>query len=343
MLRLYHGEVFYKHRPKGYHPENPERLRLAYDSLKRYGLLDMLEVVEPPLAGEEDVLRIHSPWYVDRVRDLSMAGGGVLDPDTYVSEDTWEAALAYVGSAIDGASRDGVSIVLGRPPGHHAGRDGVAMEAPTLGFCIFNGSAAAALRLADEGFRALVLDFDVHHGNGTQEILYREARVYHVDLHQDPSTLYPGTGWPWQTGDGSARGTKLNLVAPPGCGDDCYDYMLDKVIDILDRLGFKPNAIVFDAGFDAYVDDGLASMRATSNTYYNIAVRVVSEYKPSRVVVVLEGGYSAGLERGLPAFIAGLLGLDNPVEDKPTISHPDRLRMLEANIAELERQLGLRG
>ena len=343
MVRLYYGEVFYKHRPSGYHPENPGRLRIAYESLERHGLHEKLEIVEPLFAREEDVFRVHSCWYVERVRTLSMAGGGLLDPDTYVSEGTWEAALAYVGSAIDGASRDEVSVVLGRPPGHHAGRDGAAMEAPTLGFCIFNGSAAAALRLADEGYKVLVLDFDVHHGNGTQEILYREARVYHVDLHQDPSTLYPGTGWPWQTGDGDARGTKLNIVMPLGCGDNCYDYALDEIIDILDRLGFKPNAIVFDAGFDAYMDDGLASMRATSNTYYKIAARIMDEYKPSRVVAVLEGGYSVGLEHGLPAFVAGLLGLDDPVQDTPTTSHPDRVRMLEANIAELERHLGLRG
>ncbi len=346
-VRAYFGDVFYRHRPSGFHPEHPGRLDSVVAGLKRCGLRDRLELVEPRPGGRDLALRVHDEDYVELVERACRSAPVMLDPDTYVSEGTCEAAYAVLGSVADavsyclGASQCRV-LVLGRPPGHHAGVSGAAMGAPTLGFCIFNASALAAVLLADAGLRVLVVDFDLHHGNGSQEILYRDPRVVHLDLHQDPSTIYPGTGWPWETGEGEARGTKLNLVIPPGCGDDCYMEALGYGLELVERMGHRFDAVVFSMGFDAYQGDGLAaSMRVTSHGYHRIASTVLERVKPRIVVGVLEGGYTLGLERGLPGFVSALLGLEDPVGDEPTRTSGVRLAVLRENMKSLGRELGL--
>ncbi len=271
----------------------------------------------------------------------------MFDSDTYVMEYTYDAALAVLASvrdAVEAVTRESglVAVVLGRPPGHHAGRKGAAMGAPTLGFCVFNGSALASVLLADRGHSVLVVDFDLHHGNGTQEILYSDRRVYHVDIHQDPSTIYPGTGWPWQTGEGAGKGTKVNVVLPPGAGDDVYRDAIDEAVEILKGVGLRSaDYIVFSAGFDAYISDGLGYLRATSASYYYVGRTFLEAFNPKGVVVVFEGGYSVGLERGWPAFLAALLGGDDPVSDRETTSSAYIWSQYRENLRVLRRELGV--
>lgn len=224
-----------------------------------------------------------------------------IDPDTYVSPGT-PRALDRLAGAVEEAviqlqMNEGPVFILGRPPGHHAGRKGPALGAPTLGFCIFNTSALVATLLSRQG-RTAVLDFDLHHGNGTQEILW-DASILHVDIHQDPSTIYPGTGYPWQRG---AHNNLVNILLPPGSGDDIF---MDAVSKAFERIrGYDPEYLVVSAGFDAFLGD-FAYMRITEAGYGYIAEMLKS--LEAGIVVVLEGGYTQGLSRGLPSFTVALL------------------------------------
>ncbi len=345
-LCIYHGDIFYAHRAWFEHPESPERLHRVVSGLKTYGLWERARVFEPIEAERELALLIHDEAYVAEVEAGSRRGRYLLDPDTYVNEYTFKAALSVLGSVRDAVEKTvngecKVAVVLGRPPGHHAGRSGAALGAPTLGFCIFNGSALASKLLVDRGYTVLHVDFDLHYGNGTQDILWNEARAVHADLHQDPSTIYPGTGWPWQTGGGEAEGTKLNIVLPPGAGDDAFRESIEVLLRIVEEKGWRFDYLVFSAGFDAYDGDGLGMLHATANTYFFVGRHLLEELKPKGVVVVWEGGYSVGLERGFPAFISALLGLENPVKDMPTKSPKTVIEELEENLRSLCKSIGL--
>ena len=348
VLRVYRDALFYLHDdPYGRHMESPRRLEAAYLALARSGVLAAAEERPAPrLGGVERLLaRIHDPSYIRLVRKLSRRGGGYLDPDTYVNPYTYSAGLAVAASTLEAAleaARNGpIGLVLGRPPGHHAGRYGAAMGAPTLGFCIFNATALAATVLADMGYRVLVLDFDLHHGNGTQEILYRDPRVVHVDLHQDPSTIYPGTGWPWETGEGEAEGTKLNLVLPPGSGDDVFTHMAEVGIELAVTMNWSPDIVLVDAGFDAYHGDGLGWLNISTAGYAYLAKLV--RKLGSRIVVVLEGGYSMGLRRGLPAFMSNLVNGGHYEAEEPTTSSSEVWGEAQANLRALCKSLGAPG
>lgn len=311
--------------------------------MENYGLWNRFQQVEPPHGFKELALKIHDHDYVELVEKLSSRGGGWLDSDTYVSRGTWRAGLTALASAKDSVERTlstvtHESFILARPPGHHAGRSGPAMGASTLGFCIFNLSALAALELADRGLVVGVLDFDLHHGNGTQEILYEAPKIYHVDIHQDPWTIYPGTGLPEDIGRGPGKGTKYNVIVAPGSGDDIYLEAARYAIGLLLRSHVE--VLVVDMGFDAYRGDGLsATMLATSNTYHGIGEMIREELNPRVLIAILEGGYTHGLERGLPAFIAGILGERDPVEDEATESDPSKIDFLRENIRRLERTI----
>ncbi len=303
-IHVFYHDDFLLHDPYPIpHPENPDRLRIALRAIRK---VEGTVIREPCHADPWKAFsRVHDGAYIDRVRGAvyqAVDGPVWLDPDTYVVRET-ERSLARLACAVE----DGVSlaetsryvVVLGRPPGHHAGRLGAAMGAPTLGFCIFNASGLAAKLLSEKG-RVAVLDFDLHHGNGTQDILW-DTSVLHVDIHQDPSTVYPGTGYPWQTG--GIPGTKVNIVVPPRAGDDVYLDALGVARRLIEE--YDPDYLVVSAGFDAYEGDYLL-MRATEVTFSAAGAMVSSLGVP--VVVVLEGGYGPGLERGLPAFLASLRG-----------------------------------
>lgn len=321
---IVYDDVFLEHEPWMPHPENPNRLRIALKGLEEYGLLGTKYTViaKPFEVGIELVRKVHVKGYVDYILRLSEKAPAEVDPDTYVSKGTLRAALNAIGALLviykeyrDKGIRRGFALV--RPPGHHAGKAGKALGAPTQGFCIFNNVAILSRYLLDEGYsRIAIIDIDVHHGNGTQEIFWDDPRILHIDFHQDPSTLYPRTGFPEDVGGGEGEGSKINIVLPMMSGDDLYVEALDLAITILEQ--FKPQVIVFSAGFDAYINDGLADIRATSNTFYEIPYRIIRELKPALIIASLEGGYTSGLKQGVPAFTAALAERTDPVGDNPT-------------------------
>jgi len=307
VLKVLYNRVSLEHAPPFPHPERPERLEVALAALNA---AFEAEIVEPPSATREDLYRVHTPEYVARIERYVESGVSMLDSDTYLCRGTMRAALAAAGASLaaaEAALEGFTAFALPRPPGHHAGRKGAAMGAPTQGFCIFNNAALAVARMLELGLRRVaVVDFDAHHGNGTQEIFYSDPRVLHIDLHEDPATLYPGTGFPTDLGEGKAEGTKVNAVLPPGSSDDVYELALEEiVIPLLEE--FKPEAIVFSAGFDACEGDGLTHLRAGPRAYALLG-KLPRELGVDKVAAVLEGGYSVGLEQGLPAFAAALAG-----------------------------------
>lgn len=338
---MFHSD-FKLHDPAPYsHPETPERLDLMLDGLEGSGLSRFFDIIEPPLGDANDYGIVHDKDYVSYILQRGRTGVEWLDPDTYISPGTHRALARLAGAAslaLEELATRGLVLLLPRPPGHHAGVRGPAMGAPTLGFCIFNTAALIARRLADRGAHVSVLDFDLHHGNGTQEIFYSDSRVQHIDIHQDSRTIYPGTGFRWQTGEGEARGTKVNFNAPPGTGDDAYAILADAALEAIQR--FDPDLVVVEAGFDGYHGDNyMGSLRLTSQTFHRLGALIAGLEVP--VIVVVEGGYSTGLSRGLPALIAGLLGKDDPVGDNPTRSRRDVKERAEREAREALEAAGL--
>ncbi len=317
---IVYGDVFIKgHKPWYPHPENPSRLRRIINSVLRYGLKNKVDWDKPVNCSKEELYRVHVKGYVDYIERLVAKAPAEVDPDTYVVEDTMETALYAFGTAINYAIKSIETrkkyILLVRPPGHHVGREGKAMGAATQGFCIFNNIAGAAKTLLDHGVSSIaILDIDAHHGNGTQEIFYKDDHVLHIDIHQDPLSLYPYTGKPGDIGAGKGEGYTINFILPPMCGDDCFNEIVPYIVDIL-KL-FDPEIVLVSIGFDGYKDDGMTELRYTSNTFYKLGKLLNNLNKP--LVSVLEGGYTVGLDKGFAAFVLGLLNEKDLVRDTPT-------------------------
>ncbi len=314
MYTYIYGEVFELHRPKLYHPENPTRLRIAIEGLKNANLWTNDRVLPPTEATLEDVLKVHDREYVEEVVKSIEYGMDMLDADTYICEDSLRAALAAFGSAMKAVDivmeKSPILVfVLARPPGHHAGVAGRAMGAPTLGFCIFNNIAGAVRKALDLGLDpVVVIDIDVHHGNGTQEIFWNEPRVIHIDIHE--YGIYPGTGFVEDIGGKDAKGTKINIPLPPYSTSDDYIYVWREIVEpIVENV--KPRILMVSAGFDAYSDDGLADMEVDEKFYSYAGTKLYTYSKKFMgVVATLEGGYSKGLRYGLPALVRGYVSHD---------------------------------
>ena len=323
-----YSPVFLEHRPGNYHPENPDRLLRASGVLKELGLW---EPVEPEPVGMEELLRVHSKEYVELVRESSRTFS-YLDPDTYVSPGTWEAALTAFGAsklAVELAlEKKGLYLALVRPPGHHAGKSGRAFNAPTLGFCIFNNAAYAA-RVAEELVgKVLVIDFDAHHGNGTQEILWNDPNAVHIDLHE--RDIYPWSGYEHDVGGKGAEGTKINLPMPHYSGDDDFIYAWNEVVlPVLAQ--FRPKLVVVSAGFDGFLGENLTTLRL-SELFFAYAGSTLSRYP---LAVIFEGGYSVGLDKGLPAFIRGYLS--GEIREVPVSPSYEALRTV-ARVKEVQSE-----
>lgn len=247
-----------------WHIEGPERVRGAYEVLEAKGY----EFLMPEPASEEDVLRVHNADYVRRLKD-----GFVADADTPAYENIYEIARLAAGGAILAAKVTGFSLM--RPPGHHAGRRGIALGVMTRGFCYLNNIAIAAKFL---GKPCLILDIDGHHGNGTQEIFLGDENVKYVGLHRFPH--YPGTGY-------SSDGNCLNFPLRADCGDEAYLKTLDEALSRV-NMG-EIEVVAVSAGFDAHTGD-LASLGLTKKGFREIGIRIASLNKPT--FFVLEGGYS---------------------------------------------------
>src|SRR5204863_2352120 len=223
-----------------------------------------LEVIEAPAAEREQLLRVHDASHVEAIEEFAARGGGMIDLDTVASAGSWEAALHSAGGALHAAERllaDGGFAFCGlRPPGHHAERD------RAMGFCLFNNVAVACAHALDRGGleRVLVLDWDVHHGNGTEAIFYGSAQVLYASIHQSP--LYPGTGAAGDVGTGEGKGYTVNLPVPPGAGPDEFLSLVQQVVVPIARE-WRPALLCISAGYDAHRDDPLANCELEDASY----------------------------------------------------------------------------
>ena len=319
---------FQAHQSPAGHPERPERLVAVSRALARHAI--HLEAMAPRLGTADEILRIHSREHYSRIEAAAAQAPGKLDADTFISERSLEIARLAAGSTIDLALRVArreakYGIAAVRPPGHHA------EASQPMGFCLFNNVAIAARALqAELGMdKILILDWDVHHGNGTQHSFESDPSILYASLHQYPH--YPGTGAFDEAGRDAGLGATVNLALPPGCGDLEYVGLVHRVLVPVIRR-FAPEMILVSCGFDAHRDDPLASMNLSAEGYREMT-RVVAELADElcggRLAFVLEGGYAAsGLEDGTDAVVKALLDPSAQAPPVPEAPPGSRLRAL---------------
>jgi acetoin utilization deacetylase AcuC-like enzyme len=305
MMRLLHftDELFSRHSNGAGHPERPERLGAVIAGIEAAAGIEIVQATAQPVARQA-LERVHEPGYVAAIEGFCKAGGGRLDPDTSAVPDSWGAALRAAGAGTDAISRlDGgeaeAAFLTVRPPGHHA------MAARAMGFCLFNNIAVAAAELLERGLRVTILDWDVHHGNGTQAMFYDDPQLQYVSLHQFPA--YPGTGWFDEQGEGVARGTTINIPLPPRTAGDVYRQALGELVPLVAR--FEPDWLLVSAGYDAHDLDPLADLRLQEADYGVLGEAVAGLVPAGRLIMFLEGGYDLGaIKRSVAATVEGVAG-----------------------------------
>ncbi len=288
-----YGDIYLKHHTGSGHPERPERLTAIVERLKQKGLLSELVPLQPAPAAPEWLTTVHTPEYVARVKKSCQAAIGYVDtPDAPASANSYEVAIMAVGGvlgAVDavmaGKTRNAFCAV--RPPGHHALKD------RAMGFCFFNNVAIAARYIQKQHKlgRILIVDWDVHHGNGTQAAFYEDPTVFYFSTHQAP--FYPGTGNAEERGEGKGLGFTLNVPFPAGSGDTEYQKAFEEKLKPA-AAAFKPDFVLISAGFDAAKGDLLGGMKVTPAGYAALTrvVKVIAEqHCQGRLVSLLEGGY----------------------------------------------------
>ena len=294
-----------------------------------------LELVEAPAAHREQLLRVHGAAHVDSIEALAERGGGMIDLDTVASAGSWNAALHSAGGAVHATERvlaeGGFAFCGLRPPGHHAERD------RAMGFCLFNNVAVAtAHALESLGLeRVLVLDWDVHHGNGTEAIFHGSAQVLYTSIHQSP--LYPGTGAATDLGSGEGAGYTVNMPVSPGSGPDEFLSLVQQVVVPIARE-WRPQLLCISAGYDAHREDPLANCELDDAAYGDMAAttRDLAGELDAPLLVCLEGGYALGaLSRSVAATLEALTSERPPREApaEPSEAYRDRLGRFWSSLA----------
>jgi acetoin utilization protein AcuC len=328
------------------HPFRGDRFADAMRFFESQGLFRLSKIVltEPKPASREELLRVHSEEYVDLIFRFAKERKS-YDIETPVSPEILEASLLIVGGAVecgravlDGKVKRAVSIGGGY---HHAGRDYGG------GFCLFNDIAVLVehLRANYNGKRFLILDYDVHFGNGTSDIYYRDPTVLYISLHQDPRTIYPGTGFVWQIGEGDGEGFNVNMPLPPGTGDSTYLYALNEIFVPLAEE-FKPEILIANGGSDSHFADTLGDLSLTVKGFFDVA-RLIKETADEvcggKLILIPGSGYNPNV---LPlcwyALVAGIIGLKeiNVKDPYPSPKEPPQCRRtVERTVDELKRLL----
>ena len=326
-LTLYYSHLASLGHLTGAHPENPSRIEAIEAALEEAGWPG-LERISAPRAQRGQLERAHAADHIDAIEAFCADGGGMIDMDTVASEGSWEAALRAAGAACDAVDRlaageESVAFCGLRPPGHHAERN------RAMGFCLFNNVAvAAAHAVAAAGSeRVLILDWDVHHGNGTEEIFKASDSVLYASIHQWP--LYPGTGAADYEGEGKGEGYTINLPVAPGAGSAAFLALVEHVVAPVARA-FEPGMIAISAGYDAHRSDPLASCQVDEAGYRGMAgaiARVARELE-APVLVCLEGGYhQAALARSVLATLEGLSAGGSAADVPRELAEPHRARV----------------
>lgn len=289
---IVYDPIYLKHET-GEHVESPDRLVSIMSYLEQSKIMPLLTPITPRAATENELALVHQKQYITYIQSVSCNGGGYLDLDTVMSAHSYEAALYAAGGAIRAAEsvmegKVDNAFALVRPPGHHA------IPNRAMGFCLFNNIAIAAKYIMPKFKveRLAIIDFDVHHGNGTQAAFYNDPNVLYVSTHQSP--LYPGTGYIEESGTTQAQGANINIPLPPGCGDVEFKQVFEQIIVPAVRR-FQPQVILVSAGYDAHWADSISQMQVSISGFIEMAKIIkglAAESCSNRLVCVLEGGYN---------------------------------------------------
>lgn len=287
------------------HVEAPERFPAAIsgaEEAERSGIPVEWRSCQP--ASQEALRAVHEPYYLDRLKKISAVGGGHLNLDTALNSESWKAARMASGAAmgaVDSTLSGEAAFALARPPGHHAGK------ATAMGFCLLNHAAVAAEHVRSRGSsKVAIIDWDVHHGNGTQDIFYTEGEVLYLSVHQSP--FYPGTGSVREVGEGAGKGSTVNVPLPEGCGEEDYAAAFSEIFSPILRE-FGPELVIVSAGYDSHAADPLGGMRLQASSFGRLAAELAAltqEIGIAPPAFVLEGGYDLGaLTESVAATIGG--------------------------------------
>ncbi len=300
------------------HPESPERLRAIYEMLEEGDLKGQFERVKPREATREELEQIHSPGYIDRVASTSGKPYTRLDPDTSTCAESYQVALLAAGGllelirkVLEGKLDNGFALI--RPPGHHAERD------RAMGFCLFNNVAVGAM-YALRAFslkKILIVDWDVHHGNGTQNAFYESPQVLYFSTHRY-GFFYPGTGGAKEVGRGKGEGFNVNVPLSTGCTDSVYGLFFETLLRPI-ALEYQPELVLVSAGFDIHHDDPLGGMRVTETGFSRmtqILMEIAEATAGGRLVITLEGGYSVSGQRDSVKAVLRELRQVSPIDKR---------------------------
>jgi acetoin utilization deacetylase AcuC-like enzyme len=321
------------HDPGAGHPERADRLDAVAAGIRAAGIGEAVTWVEAPLADRADLERIHPPGVLDALARRCAAGGGPIDPDTWVSPRSWDAARRAAGAGLElvrrlQAGEGAVGWSMVRPPGHHAtaGRQ--------MGFCLVNNVAVAAAALADAGERVAVIDIDAHHGNGTQDVFWDDPRVLFVSLHQYP--WYPYTGRADEIGGGEGRWTTVNIPLPAGTTGEVYRRAFDEVVaPVVAR--HQTTWLLVSAGFDGHRADPITDLGLSSADYADLVADILALVPPGRRLLFLEGGYDLAALRDCAGAVAAATVGERFRPEEPTSGGPG------ADHVELARGIHLEG